>query len=1124
MLKNSVARLALLVLTAGLLASTVRAQSSTGRISGTVVDASGAVLPGATVTVIQDQTRLTKSATTDKDGAYLFVSLPVGTYTVSAEMSGFRKQVKSGYNLVADGRVTADFNLALGQVSEVVEVTVAGETVNTTSGEIARVVDREQVQNLALNGRQYLQLASLVPGSPLLDANLNALDIMTGLGINTSINGSRTNSSLLTVDGGFNMDSGSNNSQISNVGIDFIEEVSIKTANFSAEYGRNSGGNINVVTRSGSNNFHGSAFEYTRNDALDANDYFNNSRGVDKADLRFNDFGYSVGGPIQKNKLFFFAGEEWKKIRRFTTPALRTLPTSAMRNGDFSGITTAIRDPLTGLPFPGNVIPASRITPDGRAIANVYARMAEMASSYTDKPVANNSLFQEENPFDWRQDVIRLDYQPAPDHRLTARVLLDSYNLTDPFGVFISNSSSLPTIPTLRHRPGRNIQLSHNWTLSPRIVNEFKANASWNSQRVPPEGDLWQRATYGFAFPQLFDNNDRFEDSIPDTTLSGYATIFGAARSLVSPTTDFQFSDHLTWLRGAHNLKAGAMYVRNRKDQNGRSLYAGQVDFNPSGNTRTTGNAFADALLGNFRTYTEAQYDPMGFFRFSQVEGFVSDDWRVSRNLSVEAGVRYTWHMPMYTQANNMASFDPARYDPARAVTVNRNGTLVPNSGDPYDGLVRAGDGVPEDELFRVPTGDTPLALSVPAGAPRGFYNDQHLFAPRLSFAWTPGDNAETSVRGGVGLFYDRPEGNLLFGGASNGPVNNPPYVLSSRYENGNLSAPGGGSVPAPAPIGQIDSIDPNLKVPRSWNYSVSLQRALPWGIFGEIGYVGSKGQRLLRQPDINQPSFEALQANAALPAAQRANTNFLRPYKGYSQIRMRLSDGDSTYNSLQLFLSKRTGRLRWTGSYTLSRALDNASGNGDNPEDYLNKDYNWGPSDFDRTHVLVGTWTWQVPVFKEGNGIGRVLGGWEISGIARYQTGAPLTITADTSIGNRRADYLGGDPYVSDDQRFDPANPGVVRWLNPAVFAPAPEGRRGNSERGQFRGPSLQMWDFSLRKGFAVAGDVKLQVQADLFNAFNQKSFRFSSQVPNLSAGGFGQLTAVAPPRNVQLGVRVTF
>jgi hypothetical protein len=1100
------------------------AQSNTGRISGTVVDATGAVLPGATVTVTQAQTQLTKSVTTDKEGAYIFVSLPVGTYSVTAELSGFRKQAKTGYNLVADGRLTADFNLAVGQVSEVVEVTVAGETVNTTSGEIARVVDREQVQNLALNGRQYLQLASLIPGSPLLDNNLNALDIMTGLGVNTSINGSRTNASLLTVDGGFNLDSGSNNSQISNVGIDFIEEVSIKTANFSAEYGRNSGGNINVVTRSGTNDFHGSVFEYHRNDNLDANDYFNNSRGVDKARLRFNDFGYSLGGPIQKNKLFFFVGEEWKKIRRFTTPALRTLPTRAMRNGDFSGISTVIRDPLTGQPFPGNVIPSSRITPDGRAIAGVYTKMEQMAQSYTDRAIANNSLFQEDNPFDWRQDIVRLDYQASQNHRLTARVILDSYNLVDPFGVFISNSSSLPTIPTNRRRPGRNIQLSHSWTVTSTLVNEFKANASWNGQRIPPEGDLWKRETYGFQFPQLFNNNDRFENSIPDTTVSGYATIFGAARSLISPTTDFQFSDHVTWLKGAHNLKVGALVVRNRKDQNGRSLYAGQVEFSSGGNPRSTGNAFADALLGNFRTYTEAQYDPMGFFRFWQAEGFVSDDWRVSRNLSIEAGLRYTWHMPMYTQANNMASFDPARYDSARAVTVNRNGTLVPNSGDPYNGMVRAGEGVPQDELFRVPTGNTPLALSVPAGAPRGFYDDRHLFMPRLSFAWTPTGNSQTAVRGGVGLFYDRSEGNLLFGGANNGPVNNPPYVLSSQYENGNLSAPGGGSVPAPAPLGELSSIDPDLKVPRNWNWSISLQRELPWGIFGELGYVGSKGRNLLRQPDINQPSFEALGANAALPAAQRANTNFLRPYKGYAQIRMRLSDSDSSYHSMQVFLSRRKGRLRWTASYTLSRAFDNASGNGDNPEDYQNKSYNWGPSDFDRTHVLVGTWTWQLPFFKEERGIGRVLGGWEVSGIGRYQSGAPLTVTANTSIGGRRADYLGGDPYLPESERFDPANAGIVRYINPAAFAAAPEGRRGNSTRGQFRGPSLQTWDFSLRKGFAVGGDVKLQVQADLFNAFNQKNFRFSNQTLNFSGGGFGQLTAIAPPRNVQLGVRVTF
>src|SRR6266850_868917 len=461
MSKNRLGRLALLFAVLVLGAPIVGAQGTGGRISGTVVDSSGAVLPGATVTIVQDQTKLTRSATTDKDGAFLFVSLPVGSYTVSAELFGFRKEVKSGFTLVSDGRVTADFALPVGQVSEVVTVTVTGEQVNTTSGEIARVVDREQVQNLALNGRQYLQLASLIPGSPLLDGNLNALDIMTGLGINTSVNGSRANASLLTVDGGFNMDSGSNNSQISNVGIDFIEEVSIKTANFSAEYGRNSGANINVVTRSGSNDFSGSAYEYHRNDGLDGNDFFSNARGVDKARLRYNDFGWSLGGPIQKNKLFFFAGEEWKKIRRFTTPALRTLPTRAMRNGDFSGITTVIRDPRTGQPFPGNVIPASRITPDGRAIAGLYTAMDENANSYTDRAIPNNALFSGENPFDWRQDLLRLDYQASQNHRLTARVLLDSYDLDDPYGTFIGSptdsANPLLTVPTKRRRPGRNI-------------------------------------------------------------------------------------------------------------------------------------------------------------------------------------------------------------------------------------------------------------------------------------------------------------------------------------------------------------------------------------------------------------------------------------------------------------------------------------------------------------------------------------------------------------------------------------------------------------------------------------------------------------------------------------------
>jgi hypothetical protein len=465
--------------------------------------------------------------------------------------------------------------------------------------------------------------------------------------------------------------------------------------------------------------------------------------------------------------------------------------------------------------------------------------------------------------------------------------------------------------------------------------------------------------------------------------------------------------------------------------------------------------------------------------------------------------VRYQWHVPTYTQSNNMASFDPARYNPARAITVLTNGTLVPGSGDRFNGIVRAGDGVPQDELGRIPNGDDPFVLAVPAGAPAGFYEAQGDFAPRFSFAWTPKGDGNLAVRGGIGLFYDRPEGNLYFS-----LVNAPPYSLSSEYQNGNLAQPGGGSVPALAPVGTIDSIDPNFEIPLTWQWSTSVQKEIGWGIFGEIGYVGSKGKNLVRQPDINQPSFEALAANAAGP---RFNTNYLRPYKGFSQIRMRLSDADSSYHAAQLFLSRRKGAFLWTVGYTLGRARDNGSGNGDNAEDYLNKAYNQGPSDFDRKHIFVATYTWKLPFFAAQQGVGRILGGWEVSGITRYQSGQPLTILGNTSIGARRADYL-----------INPTT-GAVQWLNRAAFAVAPESRRGNSTRGQFTGPSFQMWDLSLRKQFRVKGDVELQFQADLFNAFNKVNYNVPGQL-NVSNADFGQITSAAPPRNVQLGIRLQF
>ncbi len=1090
--------------------------STTGRISGTVMDSQGGMLPGATVTVMEVRTGFVRTLTSDPQGAYVFVALPLGSYSVTVEMQGFKKEVKTGYALVADGRITADFRLQVGAITETVEVTVEGETINTVSGEIARTVDRNQVQNLALNGRNYLQLATLIPGAPLTD--FSALEIMTGLGINQSINGSRTNASLLTVDGGFNMDSGSNNSQISNVGVDFIEEVSIKTANFSAEYGRNSGAAINVVTRSGTNQLHGSAFEYLRNDGLDANNFFNNAKGVAKPDLKYNNFGGTLGGPVLKDKLFFFAGLEWKQIDRFSDPSLQTLPDSRMRSGDFSELSAQIKDPLTGQPFPGNVIPPDRITPDGQAFASMYAKMSQVAKSYEDVNKANNALFQQANPFRYRQEFIRVDYNINSSHRLTGRLLLDHYTLTDPYGTFIGGN--LPTVPTDRNRPGRNVQVNYNWTVASNLMNEVKFNYSGNGQQIVPVGDAWKRSTYGFQFPQLYPAGGTYEDAVPITTIGGFAGWNSANAALVSPTKDWALADTVTWLKGAHTMKGGVLGVYNWKKQNGRSNYAGTVNFNTSGNTRTAGNAFADALLGNFRSYSEAQLDPLGYFTFLQAEAFVTDDWRIGRDLSVELGVRYAYHDPTVTAGNNLTSFDPSLYDPSQAVTLKTNGTIVPDSGNRYNGLVRPGD-VPADQVANVPNASSDAVTSIPIASTRGIYDAQHLFMPRFSFAWTPGGNDKTSVRGGVGLFYDRPEGNLYFS-----LPNNPPFALSSSYENGNIASPGGGTAAAVAPWGSIDSLDPRLKIPRSWNWSLSVQRELPWwGLFGEVGYVGAKGQQLIRQPDINAPSFADLEANAAGP---KYNTNYLRPYKGYSNIRMRLSDASSTYHALQVFLSKRRGDLTFTLNYTLSRAYDNGSGNGDTVDaavDFTDLDYNWGPSNFDRTHIFVGTWSYRLPFLRENKGvIGTVLGGWEISGITRYQTGSPLTVTGNTSIGNRRADYLGGDPYLPADQRV--AQNGAIQWLNPAAFAAAPEGRPGNGERGQFRGPTYFNWDISLRKQFRIGGDVRLQVQADFFNAFNQVNWGNpnNSQTPNLSNAGFGNITTAQPPRNIQLGMRLMF
>ena len=1074
-------------------------QTMSGRISGSVTDPTGAAIAGAKMTVTNTETGVVRSATTDSTGFYAVTNLPIGHYATSVSMTGFQKQEQKDLNVVADGHVTADFRLQVGDLNQSVEVVSdVAEQIATDSGEMSKTIDQKEVANLALNGGNYIELLTLVPGTVV--TNPDQFSVTTSLSAtNQNINGNRSDTQNLTIDGAFNLVAGSNGSLMNNVNSTFIQEVKVQTSNFSAEYGRNSGVAFNVMTKSGTDQIHGGLFEIFRNDKMDARNFFS----VNKTQLRYNDFGGSVGGPIRKDKLFFFFGQEVKRLRQTQSPTRATVPDSALLSGIF---TTTIKQPGTSTPFPNNVLPPSLITPDGQAIANVYKLMSQQASFFNDAAVSNNVILQPSNPLNFRESLLRLDYHITSTHTLYGRWIGDSNSLVDPFGTF--SSSGLPTTPTLRNRPGQSYLLGETWLPTPTIVNEFRVNASWASQHIPPYGNTWERTTYGFQFKPLYTGNDPWDaNGIPDVAVNGYANFKGPNFSLFSPSTDIQVADTATWVHGQHVVKAGFAVIRDRVDQNGRSSVTGNVTFQTSGSTNTTGNAVADMLLGNFYNFSEASSDPVGFFRFWQPGAFVQDSWKATRRLSFELGLRWENLGPIYTQANNMVNFVPAMFNPAQSVQINSTGNLVPNVGNPYNGLVLPGSGVPQDQQGRVPGSTTAYFQSFPTGAPRGFYNNQNVFMPRIGFAYalTP----KTVVRGGYGTYYTRAEGNIIFS-----QLNIPPITQNTQLYNANLGNPAGGSTLA-APLANINALNPKLTNGYAQQFSLSVQRQISKGVVAEVAYVGNLGRHLLRAPDINQIPFVLFANNAQLPSAQQVPQAALRPYAGYSSIFQYNSDSTMNYHGLQTYVSKRAGSLFLTASYTFAKALGDTSGEGDNPENYLDRHFNYGPTSFDRRHVFIATYVWSLPKLQNWNAILRnVMGSWMLNGIVRLQTGQYYSITGSTAEGTRRADYVGGALY--------PANQGPNNWFNTAAFLAAPVSRLGDSGTGMVEGPPLHVFNLSLAKNFHYKERFNLKYQVDFFNAINTANF--SGLGTTVTSGGFGTLSSAYPPRQIQMSLKLTF
>ena len=478
-----------------------------------------------------------------------------------------------------------------------------------------------------------MQLITLIPGAVV--TNPDIFSVTTSLtSTNQVINGNRADSANLTVDGAYNQASGSNGSLINNVGPDFIQEVKIETSNFSAEFGRTSGPAFNIVTKSGTNSFHGTAFEYLRVNATDARPFFS----AYKTHLVYNDFGGGVGGPILKDRLFFFAGEEVKRLRQQQAPSQFTTPSSAQLAGNFAGV-AQLYYPGTKNPIPNNNI-ASLITPDGRAIGNVFA-LVNKTGQYTDLTGSTNNLtVTPSNPFNFHEELVRLDFHINERNNIFGRWISDHNVVNDPFGTFYPGG--LPTTPTARNRPGQSYLVSETFNYRPNIINQATANFSFVSQHIVPNGNTSDRSTYGFQYNKLFPGAGTYPNGIPYVQITNYAAFSGPYFVLFSPTTDIQLGDTLSIVKGNHLIKIGGVYIRDRIDQDGRPYYNGNAVFNASG-TNTTGNALADALLGNFSAYTEASSDPTGHFRFSQprslrpgyVEGNPHSQSGVRRSLAV---------------------------------------------------------------------------------------------------------------------------------------------------------------------------------------------------------------------------------------------------------------------------------------------------------------------------------------------------------------------------------------------------------------------------------------------------------------------------------------------------------
>jgi hypothetical protein len=1169
-----------------LLAVSAFAQTSAS-LSGTVHDPQGGAVVGAKVTLKDVGGTTQLETTTNSEGFYIFPIIQPATYTVTIEAAGFKKSVKTGIVVNAsDRQSTGATVLEVGDLSNTVEVTAdaAQLQIKTESGEQSTAINNQQIQNLAVNGRNYLDLLKITPG--VVTTTSFATSGPGGLG-NIDINGTRPGKNNLTIDGTTNVDTGSNGTQHIALSLDNIAEFKLLTSNYQAEYGRSGGGAIQIVTKSGTSKFHGTGYYFHRHEQFNANSYFNNANGLNANGVennprnfyRYNQQGYNIGGPVLlpkkalKDKLFFFFSQEFQEQLVPQTARQSRVPTAAEVQGDFrnsrdgNGNPIIIRD-KTGQQVSCNgvlnVICPNLIDPNGQKILQFFNRFENTPLGSGANGFIYNHNSQSSVSYPRRETSIRVDYNISESTRAYVRYTRDADQQVMPYGLGWTGGANQIPLDTLtfKQAPAWNGTLNVTSALSPTLTNEFIFGASQNNLTLDPtNADAASYKGFGFNFALPFTNyppnqffNVQFNGiaglrNTGDNASPGIAGTNGYSQfPYKNSNTTFDIYDNVSKVIGTHMAKAGIYYQRSRKDQAAGDS-ATIVFANNANNPNNTGYPFANALLGQFDSFREPNVGVFqGQYRSTNVEWYLQDNWKVSNRLTLDYGMRFNLIYPQYDARHQDYYFVPSKFDPAKAVRLYRPtcanndfvtgqfcgsganqaaydpanptkllpsylvGRIVPGSGDPFNGMVGSKDGY----------------------FPGGIQSRSVQFGPAFGFAYDVFGDKKTVVRGGYRLAYDRVSGNELAFAA----VGQPPLFFNPQFTFGSLATVGQNAVPTadqniaktlPLGVSSVIAADPSGNLPSVQSFSLQVQHDIGWNTVLSVGYVGTLSRHQQELLNLNYSPYGELFTQAAqdpsrfatgvvpvngednlaqmykdagvkFSGANALSAAFLKRYPGYDQIGLRTFGGSSNYHSMQAVLTKRFGNsVNFGLAYTYSKAM----GTSDNFNDFINpvcsRCADYRRLAFDRTHLVVINYDWQVPGLKDGYRLLKaVTNGWQVTGITQFISGQPDDVAAginDINLSQRLGGtwtepvrgFFNGDPNASKDRgKYFNYQTIQLPTVSQALAA------QGAYSRNFLSRPGANVTDLSLFKNFPLGGDSarKIQLRVEMFNLFNHAQF----------------------------------